>query len=240
MKSVTTFDQSRIMIKMAGNKSSMTRTTSDRTIGRLGLYRRCLNRLQAEGRPFVYSHEIAQETGASAAQVRRDLMAVGYSGSPNRGYQTAELIRSIGEHLDGSGEIGVALFGLGNLGRAIIAYLSRQRPNLAVAAAFDQDPDKIGRVIQGCRCYSVDEIDAVAREKSLEVGVIAVPALAAQDAADRLIAAGIAGLLNFAPHSLKVPPHVHVEELDLTLSLEKVAYFARRRRAAKQLNSGGQ
>ncbi len=214
--------------------------TSDKTIGRLGLYRRCLNRLQGEGRPFVYSHQIAAETGVSAAQVRRDLMAIGYSGSPNRGYQTTELIKSIGEHLDGPGETGVALFGLGNLGRAIIAYVSRQRPNLAVTAAFDKDPAKAGRVIQGCRCYAVEEIAQVAREKNIKVGMIAVPAYAAQDAADRLVAAGICGLLNFAPHSLKVPAHVHVEELDLTLSLEKVAFFARRSQAEKQSNSGGQ
>jgi redox-sensing transcriptional repressor len=201
---------------------------SDKTISRLGLYRRSLHRLQGEGRPFVYSHQIASETGASAAQVRRDLMEIGYSGSPNRGYQTSELIRSIGEQLDGPGETGVALFGLGNLGRAIIAYVARQRPNLAATAAFDQDPVKTGRVIQGCRCHAVEELPQIAREKKLKVGIIAVPAYAAQDAADRLVAAGIAGLLNFAPHSLKVPAHVYVEEQDLTLCLEKVAYFARR------------
>jgi len=207
---------------------------SDKTIGRLSLYRRSLFRLQSESRPFVYSHEIAAETGVSAAQVRRDLMAIGYSGSPNRGYQTTELIKSISEQLDGPENTGVALFGLGNLGRAIIAYVSRQRPNLAIAAAFDADPAKTGRVIQGCRCYGVDEIQAIAKERSLKVGIVAVPAFAAQDAADRLVAAGITGLLNFAPHSLKVPSHVYVEELDLTLSLEKVAYFARRSQAEKQ------
>lgn len=208
--------------------------TSDKTIGRLSLYRRSLLRLQGESRPFVYSHEIASETGVSAAQVRRDLMAIGYSGSPNRGYQTVELIKSISEHLDGPENTGVALFGLGNLGRAIISYVSRQRPNLAIVAAFDADPAKTGRVIQGCRCHPVEEIEAVARQYNLRVGMIAVPAHAAQDAADRLVAAGITGLLNFAPHSLKVPPHVYVEELDLTLSLEKVAYFARRNQAEKQ------
>lgn len=211
---------------------------SDKTIARLGVYRRCLNRLQGEGRPFVYSHQIATETGVSAAQVRRDLMSIGYSGSPNRGYQTTELIKSIGEQLDGPGETGVALFGLGNLGRAIIAYVSRQRPNLAISAAFDKDPAKAGRVIQGCRCYAVEEIEAVAREKHINVGIIAVPAYAAQDAADRLVAAGICGLLNFAPHSLKVPAHVHVEEQDLTLSLEKVAYFARRSLAERAAAGG--
>lgn len=213
---------------------------SDKTIGRLSLYRRCLLRVRAEGRPFVYSHQIAAETGVSAAQVRRDLMAIGYSGSPNRGYQTSELIRSIGEDLDGAGDTGVALIGLGNLGRAIIAYVSRQRPNLVIGAAFDQDPAKAGRVIQGCRCYGLDEVEAVVREKGLQVGIVAVPANAAQEAADRLVAAGITGLLNFAPASLKVPAHVYVEELDLTLSLEKVAYFARRSQAEKPQNQGGQ
>lgn len=212
--------------------------TSKKTIGRLGLYRRSLSRLEGDGKKYVYSHEIAAETGVSAAQVRRDLMSIGYSGSPNRGYQTSELLKSIAKKLDGEGETGVALVGLGNLGRAITAYLARQRPNLAIVAAFDKDPSKTGRVIHGCHCYALEEMESVAREKRLRVGIIAVPATAAQEAADCLVAAGITGLLNFAPTSLRVPPHVCVEELDLSLSLEKVAYFARSTQGAEGLMEG--
>ena len=206
---------------------------SDRTITRLGLYRRSLTRLQLDGLASVYSHRIAEETGVSAAQVRRDLMSIGYSGSPNRGYQIAELIESIGERLDGPCAAGVALIGVGNLGRSIIAFLSRQRPGLAVSAAFDKDPAKVGRVVRGCRCHAVHEIEKLTREKNIKVGIVAVPAHAAQEAADHLVGAGVTGLLNFAPASLRVPAHVYVAELDITLSLERVAYFARSTGAEK-------
>ncbi|MGI5865236.1 MAG: redox-sensing transcriptional repressor Rex [Myxococcales bacterium] len=201
---------------------------SERTIGRLSLYRRALLRLQAEEhRPFVYSHELAVLTGVSAAQVRRDLMSIGYSGSPNRGYDIGELVRSIGEQLDDPTGQGMAVVGVGNLGRAIINYVSRQRPCLQVAAAFDKDPEKAGRVIQGCRVYPLEQMPEIVREKRVQIGVISVPASAAQDAADRLVAAGVSGILNFAPASVRVPANVYSEDLDLITTLEKVAYFAR-------------
>ncbi len=200
---------------------------SSKSIGRLCVYRRSLRKLHEAGKPFVYSHELAEEASVSAAQVRRDLMGIGYSGSPNRGYHTEKLLKSIGKLLDTPGAQGVALVGVGNLGRAIIAYLARQRSPLYVAAAFDSDPEKIGRVVQGCRTLSLEEMPRAVRELDLRVGIIAVPAGAAQDAADRLVAAGVHGLLNFAPAPLRVPERVYVEELDLTVSLEKAAFFAR-------------
>jgi redox-sensing transcriptional repressor len=188
-----------------------------------------LQRLQAQAdKAFVYSHELAAEASVSAVQVRRDLMAIGYSGSPNRGYDTAELCRSIGDLLDSSSDgQGVALVGVGNLGRAIIAYVARQRPYLYVAAAFDNDPEKVGRVIHGCRTHPLTDLPQVVRELGLKVGIVAVPAANAQDAATRLIDAGASGILNFAPTPLRLPSHVYVENLDWTVSLEKAAYFAR-------------
>lgn len=201
---------------------------SDKTISRLSLYRRILQRILLEGRPYVYSHQIAVETGVSAAQVRRDLMAIGYSGSPNRGYDTGELLKSIGERLDDPAGQGVVLVGVGNLGRAIIAYVARRRPVLTIVAAFDKDPDVVGRVVQGCPCHSLDDLAEVVRGLRVQVGIITVPAPAAQEVAERLVDAGVTGLLNFAPTTLRLPAHVFVEDLDLTVSLEKVAYFARR------------
>ena len=201
---------------------------SIRTIGRLSLYRRTLQRVLAEGRPSLFSHQLAAESGVTAAQVRRDLMAIGYQGSPSRGYDVAALIGSIAEFLDAPEGQGVALVGVGNLGRAIVAYVAKVRPTLHVLAAFDRDPEKVGRVIAGCRCHGMDELAAVSRELRLTVGILTVPPSAAQDAADRLVGAGFRGILNFAPVTLRVPGHVYVEDLDLTMSLEKVAYLGRR------------
>jgi redox-sensing transcriptional repressor len=129
---------------------------SDKTIGRLSLYRRAVDKLLADGRTHVYSHDIASVCGVTSAQVRRDLMPTGYSGSPKKGYSIPGLIQSIGSVLDDPEEQKVALVGVGNLGRAILAYFTGRRPNLSIVAAFDRDPNKVNRVIHGCRCYPVE------------------------------------------------------------------------------------
>ena len=200
---------------------------SDKTVGRLSLYRRTLQRMLAEGREYVYSHEIAHACGVTAAQVRRDLMPTGFTGTPKRGYSVAALLQSIGNLLDDPEKQRVALVGIGNLGRAILAYFTGRRPNLAIVAAFDQDPNKVNQTIHGCRSYPMEDLGGTIEEKQIEVAIIAVPASAAQAIADRLVSHGVRGLLNFAPVSLRVPSDVYVEDLDMAISLERVAYFAR-------------
>ncbi len=200
---------------------------SHRTVGRLSLYRRLLNGLAGQGTRNVYSHQLAAMAGATPAQVRRDLMAVGYMGSSTHGYDVSELTKSIGNFLDDQTGQAAALFGIGNLGRAILSYFTGRRPNLSIVAAFDVDENKIGRVIHGCRCYSVEELETVARENDIRLGILAVPAAAAQNVAENMVRAGFRGILNFAPAPLKVPAGVYVEDIDMTMSLEKVAYFAR-------------
>ncbi len=201
---------------------------SERTIGRLSLYRRLLSGLAAEDTRHIFSHELAKAAGVTAAQVRRDMMAVGYAGSPTKGYDVRELADSIGTFLGGPTPQHVALVGVGNLGRALLAFFAGRRPNLRIVAAFDKDPQRTGRVIHGCRCYSMEDLDAVVAREGIATAILAVPALAAQRVADDLIAAGVRGLLNFAPAPLHVPPHTFAEDIDITTSLEKVAFFARR------------
>jgi redox-sensing transcriptional repressor len=108
-----------------------------------------------------------------------------------------------------------------------MAYFTGRRPNLSIVAAFDNDPYKADRVIHGCRCYVLEDLDRVIREEDIRVAIIAVPATEAQAVADLLVRAGVAGMLNFAPVRLHVPSHIYVEDIDMTMSLEKVAYFAR-------------
>jgi redox-sensing transcriptional repressor len=186
-----------------------------------------MQKLHVDGREYVYSHEIASACAVTPEQVRRDLMPTGLTGSPTKGYKITALLQSIGGLLGDHEEQRVALVGVGNLGRAILAYLTDRRPNLSVVAAFDQDPDTTNRVIHGCRCYPMEDLPAIVREQAIEIAILAVPASAAQVVADRLIASGVRGLLNFAPVSLRLPRTVYTEDLDMALSLERVAYFAR-------------
>ena len=200
---------------------------SGKTIGRLSLYRRVLYGLLADGERSVYSHQLAALVGGTAAQVRRDMMAVGYTGSPTRGYDITDLTRAIGNFLDAAQGQSVALVGVGNLGKAILSYFAGRRPRLSIEAAFDTDPAKVNRVIHGCRCYPLDDLERVVQSRGIEIGVLTVPADQAQDVAEYLVRSGVLGILNFAPVRLSVPDHVYVEDIDMTMSLEKVAFFAR-------------
>jgi redox-sensing transcriptional repressor len=183
--------------------------------------------MRQDGLRFVYSHQLAHDAGATAAQVRRDLMVLGPMGTSNKGYATEDLISAIDEVLDSPEGQTIALVGVGNLGRAILAFFAGRRPRLAITAGFDNDPTKAARVIMGCRVYPMAELAQVVLAEGITVGIVAVPATAAQAVADKLVAAGVRGLLNFAPCPLKVPASVHVEDMDITMSLEKVAYYAK-------------
>ena len=200
---------------------------SDKTIGRLSLYRSLLSRILRAGDSHIFSHELAALAGNTSSQVRRDLMAIGSNGTPTRGYDIRSLIQSIGECLDAAGGERVALVGVGNLGGAILGFFAGRRPKLSVVAGFDNDRDKAGRVLYGVRCYAMEDLPRVIDQQGIRVAVITVPASEAQDVADRLIRAGVRGILNFAPIRLRTPAGIYVEDVDVTMSLEKVAFFAR-------------
>lgn len=200
---------------------------SDKIIARLSLYRRLLKVLEGEGVRSVFSHQLATMAGGTAAQLRRDLMEVGYCGRPNNGYEVTRLADSIRDFLDVPGGQSVVLVGVGNLGKSLLSYFATRRSSLQVVAAFDSDPYKVNRVIHGCRCYPMDSLSEVLKGQTATVAVIAVPAAGAQGVAEVLTRAGVRGILNFAPVRLRVSPNVYVEDIDMTVALEKVAYFGR-------------
>jgi redox-sensing transcriptional repressor len=201
----------------------------DRVIERLSAYRRHLRRWQEQGHDRIYSHQLAALEAVTAAQVRRDLMTIGHTGSPARGYEIESLVRHIDGILNPGGEGGIALVGMGHIGGALADYLNGAYPEHRVVAAFDVHPDRVGRVLHGCRCYAVDELERVLAGTRAVVGIIAVPASAAQEVADRLVSSGVRGIVNFAPVRLHVPADVYVDNVDIAVSLEKVAYFAQAR-----------
>jgi redox-sensing transcriptional repressor len=200
---------------------------SGKTIGRLSLYRRLLNDLAEEGVASIYSHDLAALAGVTAAQVRRDIMNIGATGNPNRGYDIANLVQGIAHFLDAPDGQTVALVGVGNLGRALLAFFAGRRPKLSIVASFDSDPAKFGRVIHGCPCYPIDQIREIAEKYAIRIAALCVPAGDAQKVAVKLADAGFKGILNFAPVPLHLPRSVYVEQIDMTMSMEKVAYYAR-------------
>jgi redox-sensing transcriptional repressor len=207
----------------------MQTTTPEKTIERLSLYRRILRNVQREGAYYIYSHELARRAGdMTAARVRRDLMEMGVRGDAKKGYEVHALIDQIGSFLDHPEGEHVALVGVGNLGRALLHYAKSHHPNLHIMAAFDNDTFKTGRLIHGTMCYHISELDTVLQQKNIRVAILCVAEDAAQTVADRLARAGISGILNFAPEPLEVPPDVVVENVDITMSLEKVAFLARK------------
>ena len=204
-------------------------TAPYRTIGRLTRYWRTLRDISVDDTPYIYSHLLAEKVHATAAQVRRDLMAVGYTGTPAHGYDVKKLREHIESFLfPASGEQQkAAIAGVGNFGRALLKFFSGRRPSLKIVASFEADPEKFDRVIGGCRCYSIENAAEVICDKGITVGIIAVPDGESQDVANVFVEAGIRGIMNFARTPLRTPEGVYVEEIDLAMSMDRVAYFAR-------------
>jgi len=197
-----------------------------RTIGRLTLYWRTLRDL-AEGQTHVYSHFLASKSRVTAAQVRRDLMVLGYTGTPARGYEVLKLREHIEAFIFPSSEQHAAIAGVGNIGRALLKFFTGRRPTLRIVASFETNPEKFGRLIHGCACHSIENAASVIQEQGVTVGIIAVPDNEAQYVADVFVNGGIRGILNFARTPLHVPAGVYVEDIDLAMSMDRVAYFAR-------------
>lgn len=202
---------------------------SPKVIERLSLYRQILLDLQMQGALDVFSHDLAEAVGNTSAQVRRDLMTVNLKAGGSRGYPVEPLIRAIGEVLDAPLGERAALVGVGHLGQALLAHVQRYRPRFTVMAAFDTDPIWHRTVIANCQCYPVSDIPRVVRELDIRLAILAVPERAAPEVAQELVGAGIRGILNFAPTTLRVTGPVYVENIHFLTSLEKVSYFARQR-----------
>ena len=201
-----------------------------KTIERLSEYRRTLLTCLKENRNFIYSHELAARLHITAVQVRRDLMLIGYSGRHRKGYDVKELVDKIAGIIDSDKGMNVAIIGIGNLGRALAGYFKGKRSKLNLVASFDNDPQKINRVISGVKCYPYQELEKTLKELGIEIAILTVPADYAWEIAEELVRFGIKGILNFTTVSLNVPSGVYLEEYDMITSMEKVAYFVKENR----------
>ena len=200
-------------------------TISDKVVGRLSRYRTLLNEWTPGGRTHLFSHDIAAAMRLSDSQVRRDLMTIGTRGVPSHGYEVQTLLRDLDQTLNQTRVHGVAVVGAGSLGRALMATLESSRTNLRIKCAFDVDRSKCNRVYSGVKCHSMDDLDQVVAREDITLAILCVPAGEAQDLAERLVRAGVKGVLNFSSAALRLPRTVALEEIDISNHLAKLAYF---------------
>ncbi len=195
------------------------------SVGRLSLYLRRLEDLERESAATVSSVQLGDAVGVTDAQVRKDLAHIGSLGQPGIGYPIPDLITAIRRGLGLDREWAVAVVGIGNLSRALLRYRGFPQRGFRIVALFDTDASKIGQTLDGLPIHSLEELPEILAKCKAELGLVAVPAEAAQKVADALVAAGIRGLLNFAPAVLRLPPHVSLVSVDLTVQLEQLAYL---------------
>ena len=196
----------------------------DIVIRRLPVYVRTLRDLAAQGTESVSSDELAARIGVTAAQIRRDLSYFGRFGKQGKGYDTAFLAAAIARILKLDEQWDVALAGFGNLGRAIARYHGFS-PTFRITAIFDHNEERIGRRVGTVTIQPDDEITTIVRRDGIRIGIIAVPALAAQEVAERMIGGGVRALLNYAPVVLRVPPGVTVREVDPVAAMQTMTYY---------------
>jgi redox-sensing transcriptional repressor len=193
-------------------------------VSRLSLYLRELQHLVRDGHDTTSSTQLGRVLGFTDAQVRKDLAYFGQFGYPGIGYRCSELIDAIKGILGTKQPWPLAIVGLGNLGRALMGYRGFQQQGFQIVAAFDTDPAKIGKSVEGIQIYDLDDVPRIAKERRIRLAIIAVPGPAAQKVADALVAAGIDGILNFAPVTLTLPKTVQTIGVDLAIELEQLAF----------------
>ena len=193
-------------------------------VGRLSLYLRELQRLSREGNETTSSTQIGRLLGFTDAQVRKDLAYFGQFGYPGIGYRCQELIDEIKRILGTDQDWPVALVGAGNLGRALLGYKGFARQGFNLVAAFDSDASKVGKSIGKVPIFAMDELPAKAKEHGIRLAVVTVPHESASDVTERIIEAGIDGILNFAPVTLSPTVTAHVQSVDLAIELEQLSF----------------
>src|SRR4030042_2326364 len=190
-------------------------TLPGKTVERLSEYRRTLLVCLNENRNFIFSHGLAAMLHITAVQVRRDLMLIGYSSVQRKGYDVKELISTISGIIDLEDGMNVAIVGIGNLGRALAGYFKGKRSKLNLVASFDNDPQKINKVISGVKCYPYDDLEKIIGELKIQIAILTVPADFAREIAEETVRFGIKGILNFTTVPLNVPSGVYLEEYDM-------------------------
>ena len=195
------------------------------TISRLVTYLRILGALEQQGIKNTSSEQLADEAQVSAFQVRKDLAYFGRFGTRGAGYTVPTLRRELRRILGLTRAWSVAIIGMGRLGQAIAHYPSFDQYDFTLKAFFDNNPEVVGQRVADMEVHHTDDLARIVKEKGVDIGFLTVPQEAAQEAADSLVAAGIRGILNFAPQVINVPADVHVEPVDFLAGLKRLSFY---------------
>ena len=210
---------------MTGRSTYKIPKIPEMTIRRLSVYTRCLLQLEEDGVKTISSQELAERFNLNSAQVRKDLAYFGEFGVRGIGYYVSGLKAELLKILGLDREWQVALVGFGNLGSALFHYRGFAKQGFRISAIFDDDPRKVGQVVDGVTILPMKELPREAKAKNLHIGIIAVPADAAQAVAEKLVASGVKAVLNFAPTRIKVGRDVRLKHVDLSIELETLSFY---------------
>lgn len=202
-----------------------TKEIPDIIVSRLPIYLRALQRMMEHGIQSTSSQELGERVGISAAQIRKDLSQFGEFGKQGTGYHIPFLVDKLKHILHVDRLWDVAVIGMGDIGHAIARYQGFSNRGFCVALLFDHDPDKIGEKVGDLVIRDTKELVSAIRAEEVKIAMLAVPAAAAQPMTDKLIEAGIKSILNYAPVSISVPSHVHLQYIDPVIGLQRMSYY---------------
>ena len=194
-------------------------------LNRLSIYLRCLRRLRQEGVRQVSSQSLARQFRLSATQIRKDLTQFGEFGIRGVGYEVDKLCDRLAELLGVDRQRAIVVVGMGNLGSALARHVGFNNDSFAVVGGFDNDRAKVGSTVGHLRISHISELPGAVRKSGAEIGVLTVPAPAAQHNYDALAEAGVKAVLNFAPVRLTLDPRVPIKNVDLSINLEELGYL---------------
>ncbi len=206
------------------------------TIRRFPAYLRKLKDYQAYGDTWISATKLADDLKLKPIQVRKDMACTGVEGKPKVGFELTELIHAIEYHLGWDNTSDAILIGAGHLGNALIGYKGFENYGLRIVAIFDTDPKKIGEQTYGITIQSMDNLENTIERFGINIAVLTVPALYAQEIAQRLVGSGIKGIWNFAPKTLNLPDDVIVQRTDLATSFAELSSKLRNSIETKKRN----
>jgi len=202
------------------------------------VYLRSLVEMAERGAVTVSSGDLAEAAGVNSAKVRKDLSYLGSYGTRGVGYDVAYLIHQVRRELGLTQDWPVLIAGAGNLGHALANYKGFTVRGFRIVAIVDNSKDKVGEHIGSITVEHIDRLAQICRREDVAIGVICTPAAAAQEVADRMVAAGIRSVLNFAPAVIAVASHVSVRKVDLSIELQILAYYEQRKAVIEAVKGG--